>query len=50
MVEGNSAALAVLQVRDPRLQAVVPMQGKPLNALRASDGKVAVNPFLSAIA
>lgn len=49
MVEGDSAALAVLQVRDPRLQAVLPMQGKPLNALRASDGKVAANPFLRAL-
>ena len=49
MVEGDSAALAVLQVRDQRLQAVLPMQGKPLNALRASDGKVAANPFLHAL-
>lgn len=49
VVEGDSAALAVLQVRDPRLQAVLPMQGKPLNALRASDGKVAANPFLRAL-
>jgi DNA gyrase subunit B/topoisomerase-4 subunit B len=49
VVEGDSAALAVLQVRDPRLQAVLPMQGKPLNALRASDGKVAANPFLGAL-
>ena len=50
VVEGDSAALAVLKVRDPRLQAVLPMQGKPLNALRASDGKVAANPFLRALA
>jgi DNA gyrase subunit B/topoisomerase-4 subunit B len=49
VVEGESAALAVLQVRDPRLQAVLSMQGKPLNALRASDGKVAANPFLRAL-
>jgi hypothetical protein len=49
VVEGDSAALAVLQVRDQRLQAVLPMQGKPLNALRASDGKVAANPFLHAL-
>jgi DNA gyrase subunit B/topoisomerase-4 subunit B len=49
VVEGDSAARAVLRVRDPRLQAVLPMQGKPLNALRASDGKVAANPFLGAL-
>lgn len=49
VVEGNSAAMAVLHVRDPRTQAVLPMQGKPMNALRATDGRVAANPFLSAL-
>lgn len=49
VVEGEAAASAVAQVRDPRLQAVLAMQGKPLNALRASDGKVASNPFLGGL-
>jgi DNA gyrase/topoisomerase IV subunit B len=50
VVEGDSAALAVCQGRDPRVQAVLPMQGKPMNALKATDGKVATNPFLRALA
>jgi DNA gyrase subunit B/topoisomerase-4 subunit B len=45
VVEGESAALAVTAVRDPRLQAVLPMQGKPLNPLKATAGKVATYPF-----
>jgi DNA gyrase subunit B/topoisomerase-4 subunit B len=49
VVEGDSAALAVCQARDPRVQAVLPMQGKPMNALKATDGKVATNPFLRAL-
>jgi DNA gyrase subunit B/topoisomerase-4 subunit B len=49
IVEGDSAALAVSQVRQSRTQAVLPMQGKPLNALRATAGKVAANPFLMAL-
>ncbi|MFN3194000.1 MAG: toprim domain-containing protein [Aureliella sp.] len=36
VVEGDSAAEAVKAVRDPSFQAVLPMQGKPLNAVRAS--------------
>jgi DNA gyrase subunit B len=49
VTEGDSAALAVSRVRDPRFQAVLPMQGKPLNTLKASAGKVAANPFFSAL-
>jgi DNA gyrase subunit B/topoisomerase-4 subunit B len=49
VVEGDSASLAVSQVRQPRFQAVLPMQGKPLNAIRASAGKVAANPFFAAL-
>jgi DNA gyrase subunit B/topoisomerase-4 subunit B len=49
VVEGDSAALAVCQARDPRVQAVLAMQGKPMKALRAPDGKVAPNPFLRAL-
>jgi len=49
VVEGDSAALAVSQVRDARTQAVLPMQGKPLNALRATAGRVSANPFFMAL-
>lgn len=39
VVEGDSAAKSVCRVRDSRFQAVLPMQGKPVNAIRASrDG------------
>jgi DNA gyrase subunit B/topoisomerase-4 subunit B len=45
LVEGDSAAATVNGVRDPRWQAVLPMQGKPLNATRAPRGKVIEHPF-----
>jgi DNA gyrase/topoisomerase IV subunit B len=45
LVEGDSAATAVARVRDAVTQAVLPMQGKPLNAARASRGKVLAHPF-----
>lgn len=45
VVEGESAALAVARVRDPRIQAVLPMQGKPLNARKASPQRVAEQPL-----
>jgi DNA gyrase subunit B len=45
IVEGDSAAAAVMRVRDPGRQAVLSMQGKPLNAARASRGKVLGHPF-----
>lgn len=45
VVEGDSAATAVVRVRDPRVQAVLPMQGKPLNAARASRRKLLGHPF-----
>ena len=40
LVEGDSAAASVAAVRDARSQAVLPLQGKPLNAWRASPAKV----------
>jgi DNA gyrase subunit B len=40
LVEGDSASLAVMNARQARHQAVLPMRGKPLNALRASRAKV----------
>jgi len=45
VVEGESAALAVARVRDPRFQAVLPMQGKPLNAVKATSRRVAAQPL-----
>jgi DNA gyrase subunit B len=49
IVEGDSAAQAVCAVRDPQLQAVLPLQGKPMNALRASPGRLAVSPWLRSL-
>ena len=36
IVEGDSASQAVCSLRDAEFQAVLPMQGKPANALKAS--------------
>lgn len=43
IVEGDSAAKSVSRLRDARIQAVLPMQGKPLNAYRAREATVAKN-------
>lgn len=48
IVEGDSAASAVDRVRDSRGQAVLPVQGKPLNAVKAGESAVRANPFLGA--
>jgi DNA gyrase subunit B/topoisomerase-4 subunit B len=40
LVEGDSAQDSVLAVRDARTQAVLPLQGKPLNAWAALPTKV----------
>ncbi len=40
IVEGDSAAQAVAGVRDERFQAVLPMQGKPMNAMKAREAEV----------
>lgn len=50
VVEGDSAASAVARVRDARHQAVLPMQGKPLNAARAARAKVESHPFFGPLA
>jgi DNA gyrase subunit B len=50
VVEGRSAADGVRAVRDPLRQAVLPLQGKPLNGARASAARVAADPFLGALA
>ncbi len=49
IVEGDSAASIVCRVRDERFQAVLPMQGKPLNAYRATPKKVVTNPWFAAL-
>jgi DNA gyrase subunit B/topoisomerase-4 subunit B len=50
IVEGDSAAAAVARVRDARHQAVLPMQGKPLNVLRAHRTKVDEHPLFGPLA
>lgn len=48
LVEGESAAKAVIRLRDRSFQAVLPMQGKPLNAWKASRAAVNRNPWMRA--
>ena len=36
IVEGDSAARSIKQVRDASFQAILPMQGKPMNAVKAN--------------
>lgn len=43
IVEGDSAAKSVCRLRNVQLQAVVPMQGKPLNAYKAKADAVSKN-------
>lgn len=50
IVEGDSAASTVSSLRDGKFQAVLPMQGKPLNALKASNEKVENYPLFKALA
>ena len=49
IVEGDSASGAVTALRDRKLQAVLPMQGKPLNAIKANASKVAEFPLYQAL-
>jgi DNA gyrase subunit B/topoisomerase-4 subunit B len=49
VVEGESAALAVMRVRDATTQAVLPMQGKPLNAVKATEKKLAAHPLFTVL-
>ena len=49
IVEGDSASQAVARARDPNTQAVLPMQGKPINALKASRKSILGNDLLSAL-
>jgi DNA gyrase subunit B len=50
VVEGDSAAAAVMRVRNSRSQAVLPMQGKPLNPVKASRRKLLDHPFFGPLA
>ena len=43
LVEGDSALASVCAVRNPRTQAVLALQGKPLNAWHASATRVAAH-------
>lgn len=49
LVEGDSASANVAKCCDSQLQAVLPMQGKPLNAIKASTDRVADNPWFKAL-
>ena len=49
LVEGDSAAGAVCRLRNADYQAVLPMQGKPLNTVRATAKKVMANPWFAAL-
>ena len=50
IVEGESAAGSVAAVRSARFQAVLPLQGKPLNAWRASAAKVRAHALYAQLA
>ena len=49
LVEGDSASLAVASLRNVQFQAVLPMQGKPLNTMKATREKVAENALFKAL-
>jgi DNA gyrase subunit B len=50
LVEGDSAAASVCSLRNNRLQAVLAMQGKPMNAMKASPVKVVENVLFQRLA
>ncbi len=45
IVEGESAASAVLAARNKEFQAVLSMQGKPMNTYRAKRERVESSPL-----
>lgn len=49
IVEGDSASKALCRVRSPRWQAVLPMQGKPMNATKASEKDLRNNVQFAAL-
>jgi DNA gyrase subunit B len=50
LVEGESAAHSVAALRNQQTQAIFSMQGKPLNAHRATQDKVLQNKFFRGLA
>ncbi|TWT82230.1 DNA topoisomerase 4 subunit B [Planctomycetes bacterium CA13] len=48
VVEGDSASLSVARARDASFQAVLPMQGKPLNTIKASKRSMLGNEWFAA--
>ncbi len=50
LVEGESAAHSVAALRNQQMQAIFSMQGKPLNAHRATQDKVLQNKFYRGLA
>ena len=49
VVEGDSASKSVARARDSEFQAVLPMQGKPRNAIKASKNAIAKNNLYGAL-
>jgi DNA gyrase subunit B len=49
LVEGDSASSAVGGLRNVQFQAVLPMQGKPLNTIKSTPQKMAENPLFKAL-
>ncbi len=49
IVEGDSASKTVARARESQFQAVLPMQGKPLNALKASKRAVDQNELYAVL-
>ncbi len=49
LVEGESAAKSVCRLRNVQFQAVLPMQGKPLNAYKAKAAAVTKNKLYQAL-
>ncbi len=49
VVEGDSASKTVCRARDAEFQAVLPMQGKPLNAIKATQRVVERNELFRAL-
>ena len=49
LVEGDSAAEALSNLRNQQLQAVLPMQGKPMNAYKSSLAKIRANQWFTAL-
>lgn len=49
IVEGESAALALDRIRNRDAQAILPMQGKPMNAMKASIDDIVDNVQFAAL-